>query len=152
MSGPDISKDEELLRALSAALEDLDPVPDVALRAADSAWDIYHVDGELAALVGPAPDGLVLLRDEADLRSMTFVASKLSVEIEIDNDRHAVGVLSPPGVRVIEVEPVSSMGPPFARTVHSDDLGRFRLDLDVGLCRLRIGTGPEAVFTSWFYC
>jgi hypothetical protein len=151
MSRPDIAKDEELLRALSAALEDLDPVPDEALRAADSAWDICHVDGELAALVSPAPDRLVL-RDEADLRSMTFVASKLSVEIEIDSDRHAVGVLSPPGARVIEVEPVSSKGPPFASTVHSDDLGRFRLDLDVGLCRLRIGTGPEAVFTSWFYC
>jgi hypothetical protein len=153
MSGPDISNDDVLLQMLSAALDDLDPVPDEALQAAGGAWDICHVDGELAALVGPGPDRPVaLLRDEADLRSMTFVASKLSVEIEIDNDRHAIGVLSPPGARVIEVEPVSSNGPPYARTVQSDDLGRFRLDLEVGLCRLRIGTGHEAVFTSWFYC
>lgn len=153
MSGADIFNDDVLLRALSAALDDLDPVPDEALRSADSAWDICHIDGELAALVGSAPDRpLAPLRDDADLRSMTFVASKLAIEMEIDSDRHAVGVLSPPSATVIEVEPVSSKGPPFASRAQSDDLGRFRLDLEVGLCRLRIGTGPEAVFTSWFYC
>jgi hypothetical protein len=153
MSRPDMSKDDELLQALSTALDDLDPVPDEALRAATSAWDICHIEGELAALVGSAPDQPVaLLRDEADLRSMTFVASNLSVEIEIDDDRHAVGLLSPPVAMVVEVESVSSKRPPLARAVHSDDLGRFRLDLEVGLCRLRIGVGPEAVFTSWFYC
>jgi hypothetical protein len=153
MSRPDLSKDDVLLHALSAALDDLDPVPEEALQAANSAWDICHIDGELAALVDPGPDRPVaLLGDEADLTSMTFVASNLSVEIEIDNDLHAIGVLSPPGARVIAVEPVSSKGPPFARKAYSDDLGRFRVDLEVGLCRLRIGSGPEAVFTSWFYC
>jgi hypothetical protein len=153
MSGPDLSKDDVLLQVLSAALDDLDPVSVEALRTAASAWDICHVEGELAALMDPAPDRrLALLRDEADLRSMTFVASKLKVEIEIDLDRHVVGVISPPTANIIEVESVSSKGPPFARTAHSDEFGRFRLELEMGLCRLRIGGGPDAVLTSWFYC
>jgi hypothetical protein len=154
VSGPDISKDDELLEALSAALDALDPVPDEALQAAAGAWEICNIDAELAPLVAtsqPVPD-LALMRDEADLRSMSFVASKLTVDIEINSDRHIIGVISPPAARIIEVESASATRPALGRTVRSDDLGRFRLDLEVGLCRLRIGTGPDAVLTAWFYC
>jgi hypothetical protein len=33
----------------------------------------------------------------------------------------------------------------------TDDLGRFQIGIGAGLCRLRIGSGDDAVFTSWFY-
>jgi len=155
MSEPDFSDDDVLLAALSEALDHLDPVPTGALRAASTSWEIFHVDGELAGLVtDTSPDSpLVLLREEeADLRTLTFVSSRLTVEIEVDRDRHAVGVLSPPAATAIEVEAASNQGQPLTKTAFSDELGRFWLDLGIGLCRLRIGSGPDAVVTSWFYC
>jgi len=154
MSEPDFSDDDVLLAALSEALDHLDPVPTGALRAASTSWEIFHVDAELAGLVtDTSSDGpIVLLREEADLRTLTFVSSRLTVEIEVDGDRRAVGVLSPPAAMAIEVEAASSQGQPLTKTALSDDLGRFWLDLGIGLCRLRIGSGPDAVVTSWFYC
>jgi hypothetical protein len=153
MNRPDLSDDDVLLAALSVSLDQLDRVPEAAVRLAGAAWEICHADGELAALVaGPtAGEVVVLLREEAECRALTFVASHLTVEIEIDSDRHVVGVISPPAATLIEVEMSSSQASPAVRAVQSDDLGRFQVDVGIGLCRLRVGSGPEAVVTSWFY-
>jgi hypothetical protein len=134
MTEPELSHDDGLLAALSALRDHLDPVPERAVGAAGSSF----------------ADELVLLREEAEATTLTFVASRLTVEIEIDSARHVVGVISPPASTVIEVETSSAQRPPSPRSARSDDLGRFRIDVGIGLCRLRIGSGADAVFTSWF--
>ena len=154
MSKPDLPNDDALLEALSAALDDLDPVPGAAQEAALAAWDLCHAQGELARLLasedadGPA----LLLRDETASQTFTFVASKVVVELEIDADGHGIGVLTPPSVSEIAVETASAQKASYTRAAYSDELGRFQLDLGTGLCRLRIGRADDAVFTSWFYC
>ena len=154
VSHPDFSSDDVLLAALSASLDNPDPVPAAAVQATASAWEICHADVELAALVADSSSGtaLVLLREDADLRALTFVSSRLMIEIEIDSDRHGIGVISPSGTNVVEVETASDQGPAIPKTAPIDDLGRFRVDVGVGLCRLRIGSEPNAVVSSWFYC
>ena len=149
----DLSDDDVLAAALSAALDDLDPVHEAAVAAAATACDLPDAEGELAALVAESSGMLALMRDETEHTMLTFAASQLTVEIDIDRDHHAVGVITPPACTTIEVETSARHASPGVRTVRSDDLGRFRLDLDGGLCRLRIGAGRDAVVvTSWFYC
>jgi hypothetical protein len=149
----DLSDDDVLAATLSAALDDLDPVPDAAMRAAAAACELPHADGELAALVAEAALGdLVLMRDETESTTLTFAASRVTVEIEIDRDHHAVGIITPPATTMIAVETSSRQATPAMRTARSDELGRFRVELGAGLCRLRIGSGADAIVTSWFYC
>lgn len=157
MSDPDLSDDDILLAALSASIDHLDPVPAAAVRAASSSWEVGHVEAELAALAAPAAEqsldgSLVLRTDEADLESLRFVASRLTVELEIDDRRRGVGLLTPAVATLIEVDVASPQGSHATRIVYSDELGRFQVDLGIGLCRLRISSGPDGVVTSWFYC
>ena len=152
MSHPDLFDDDILLGLLSTAIDAADPVPHAAVRAAVAAFELGHADGELAALVAESrvEDHALLLRSEAEITTLTFVSSRLRVEIEIDRARHVVGVISPPEATVIEVE--ESAGElRHLGTTQSDDLGRFQADVG-GLCRLRIGSGAHTVVTSWFYC
>lgn len=149
----DLTDDAVLEDALSAAIDDLDPVPTEAVATAAAACDLLHPEGELAALVAESALGeTVLMRDDAEHTMLTFAASELTVEIEIDREHRAVGVITPPAETLIEVE-TSARTPAAVQSVRSDELGRFRMDLAGGLCRLRIGAGPQAVVvTSWFYC
>jgi hypothetical protein len=151
---PDLSSDEDLLNLLSEVLDTLDPVPAPALEVAIAAADICQAEHELAALVDDSTDreALVIFRDEADSMVLTFRAARLTVEIEIDTERRAVGLISPPQSTIIEMETASAQAIPVDGTARSDELGRFRIGVGVGLCRLRIGPGPDAVVTSWFYC
>jgi hypothetical protein len=150
----DLSDDAVLEDVLSAGIDDLDPVPAAAVAAAAAASDLLHPEGELATLVAESALGeVVLMRDDADHTLLTFAASELTVEIEIDQDHRAVGLITPPAATLIEVETSARTSTPAVQSVRSDDLGRFRMDLAGGLCRLRIGAGPRAVVvTSWFYC
>jgi hypothetical protein len=154
ISDPDLSDDDALLAALSVSIDHLDPVPAAAVGAASGSWELGHFEGEVAARAADAAwdDSLALRRDEADLKSLTFVASRLTLEIEIDDQRHAVGLITPAAATVIEVDAASPQAPHATRTVRTDELGRFQMDLGIGLCRLRVGSGPDAVVTSWFYC
>jgi hypothetical protein len=151
---PDLSTDQDLLDLLSEVLDILDPVPAPAVEAAIAAADICQAGQELAALVDDSRDreALVIVRDEADSMVLTFRAPRLTVEIEIDTEHRAVGLISPPESTIIEVETTSAQAFPVDGTARSDELGRFRIGVGVGLCRLRIGSGPDAVVTSWFYC
>jgi hypothetical protein len=156
MKRPNLSEDEVLLAVLSDAIDHLDPVSPQAVEAAVAACDIGYADAELAALVADSMAGQgVLLRDELDSTMLTFRSSRLTVELEIDPDLHAVGLISPPGATAVVVESAATPGAPSpSRTwsARSDDLGRFRIDVGSGLCRLRIGSGSETTVTSWFHC
>jgi hypothetical protein len=150
---PDLSDDDALEAILSSSIDHLDPVPEAAVRAAAVACEMPHADGELATLVAESSLGdVLLLRDEAENTTLTFAAPHMTVELEIDRDHHAVGAITPPLATEIEVERSARQPSTPPATARSDDLGRFRLELGAGLCRLRIGSGPDAVLTSWFYC
>jgi hypothetical protein len=150
---PDLSDDGVLLGLLSAALDDQDPVPAAAVSIAAAAGSIGRVDGELADLVNRSvlTGSGVMLRDEADVTALTFVAPRLTIEIEVDSDRRVTGVISPPISTVVAVETCSPQSVPLEGITRSDEFGRFQLFVAVGLCRLRLGGDSESVFTSWFY-
>ena len=149
----DLRDDDVLLAVLSGVLHGSDPVPADAKRAAAAACELRHVDSELASLVADSSiDEGLLFRDEVGTLVMTFRCDQLSVEIEIDRDGQAVGVISPPVATELRVETPSTRGTPRGMSTRSDELGRFQIGVGMGLCRLRIGSGPEAVVTAWFYC
>lgn len=153
MTNHDLTDDHGLEAALSTSLDHLDPVPDAALRAAALACELPHADGELAILVAESAAGeMLVLRDETDSTTLTFAARHMTVEIEIDRLHRAVGAITPPSATLIEVERSAREASTPPTRSQSDELGRFRVDLGAGLCRLRIGSGPGAVVTSWFYC
>jgi hypothetical protein len=147
----DLNDDAVLLSLLSIMLDRLDPVPPAASRAAMAACELRHVDRELVMLVADTASGEELLRDDRGGTPLTFECSQFTVEIEIDAEGHAVGVLSPPAVIEIAVEMAAKPRAPSEVSSLSDELGRFQIDLGHGLCRLRIGSGTGAVATSWFY-
>jgi hypothetical protein len=91
------------------------------------------------------------LSSNSEITTVTFVAARLSVELEVHPDHHGAGTISPPLATAVELERAIPLLDGVV-TVHSDDDGRFDLQLGDGLCRLRIGSGPEAVVTSWFHC
>jgi hypothetical protein len=156
MKRPDLSEDEILATILSDAIDHLDPVSTRAVEAAVAACDIGYADAELAALVADSmADAGVLLRDELDSTVLTFRSSRVTVELEIDRDLHAIGLISPPAATEVVVETAATPGAAASSrtwSARTDELGRFRIDVDAGLCRLRIGSGSETTVTSWFHC
>ena len=148
----DLRDDDVLLAALSSVLHDADPVPAGAKRAAAAACELRHVDRELASLVADSSiDERLLLRDDVETLVLSFRCDQLSVEIEIDRDGQAVGVISPPVATEVRVETPSTRGTPRGTSTRSDELGRFQIGVGRGLCRLRIGSGLKAIVTAWFY-
>jgi len=154
MIGPDLNDDEVLLTLLAEMIDADDDPPAPAVQAALVACELARAEGELVALVAESTgeERLVGVRDEIEATVFKFRASNLTVELEIGLDGHAIGVISPPQATEIEVERASAQVPPLHPVCRSDELGRFRMDVANGLCRLRIGTGDNAVITSWFYC
>ncbi len=152
MRSPNLSNDDVLLATLSASLEILDPVPAAAVLAATAACESPEALGELAVLFADSTmdNRLVLFREEADYRTLTFVASRLTIEVEIEHHGKAVGLIIPPAETLIQVEAASGRSSSIARMVQSDVLGRFRIDVGLGPRRLRIGSGSDAVVTPWF--
>ena len=143
--GPDLGDDDVLLAELARALDRLDPVPPDATVMAVAAFELGHLDDELATLVAdslldPAP----LTRHEGPtVRLLSFTTAHLSLEIELGADgRTVLGAVSPAGVVDVEVEGASG-----ALGTRSDDLGRFRLSLGQGWCRLRVRAADASLVT-----
>jgi hypothetical protein len=84
--------------------------------------------------------------DAADIRSMTFVAPTLTIEVEIMPDGLA-GQLVPPQPGQIELQPRDGS----TRSVYADDVGWFMLSPPPrGMFRIRVtlANGTSAV-TPW---
>ena len=154
MNRPDLNNDDVLLALLAELIESEDEPPLPAVNVALAAFELATAEGELAALVSESTgeEVLVGLRDQTEAVVFKFRAPNMVVELEIGPDGHGIGILSPPRATDIELEMSSRQPPPLNRSCRSDEMGRFRIDVAIGLCRLRIGSGDSAVHTAWFYC
>jgi len=143
-------RDDELLAELDRAMRAAAEVPDRFVRAGKAAFTWRNVDAELAALshdsalAGPALAGT--RAEDATLRALTFVASQLTVEVEVTPDA-LLGQVAPPTAGEIEVH--GRTGP--AATVPVDDVGWFVVrPLPAGMVRLLLRTADgRSVLTPW---
>lgn len=140
---------DELGEALRTVLAAVDPVPDAARRAAHDAWEWRDVDAALAALTSDSltePVGATTRGTPP--RLLTFESGAITIDLEVtaDADRvHVLGQITPG-----RATDVTAMWPGGAKTVASDERGRFTMgDLPVEWLRLSVA-GDEPARTEWF--
>ena len=141
----DLRDDEVLLAELRAALGLADPVPPEATEVALAAFELGALSDELATLVADSllDAGPRVRHDAPPTRQLSFTTTHLSLEVELGADGHtAIGAVSPAAVMEVEAE-----GAAGGIGTRSDELGRFRLTLGQGWCRLRIRSADASLVT-----
>ena len=143
--------DDALLAALEDALESADPIPREFFEAGRLAYAWHDIDAELAALTydSAAEEERLpaLTRGEpAGLRSLTFAAADVTIEIEVTHDA-LIGQVVPPQPGELEVRGVSRR----VATVPIDELGCFVVrPIPSGSFRLHCHmAGDTGVLTGW---
>src|SRR2546421_3387950 len=144
---------EDFLAELRVAGLVVDPVPERVTFAAKASLAWRNVDAELAELTYDSAldaDRLTLVRGAAAARMLTFSASGLTVDIEVeetDGSLRLIGELAPAQRAVIEVRHADG-----TTEVETDDDGRFRTGLvpagPIALS-LRLAAGGSTVQTEW---
>jgi hypothetical protein len=139
--------DDTFLEKIRQALE---PVPESFLTAGKAAFAWRNIDAELAALTyDSAQDALAgagTRAEPASLRSLTFDATDLTIELEIiDNVLH--GQLVPAHAGTVEVRYPNGE----VLSVEVNDIGYFTVSpLPAGRFRLYCAPAEgEAVLTDW---
>lgn len=94
MSG-DWDTDEGLAADLTAALRERAEVPEQLVRIGKDAFAWHTVDAELAELTTDEPELAGSRAEGAALRTLTFVASQVTIEVEV-TDTALVGQIVPP--------------------------------------------------------
>lgn len=146
---PDWTDDEQLYTELGEALRTADAVPGRFVEAGKAAFAWRTVDAELAQLsYDSAVDGVPAgtRAEPAALRSLTFAASGLTIEVELTEDALLGQVVPPqPGSVELRQKDGSTM------TVPVDEVGWFVVrPLPTGLFRLLVRTADgRAVLTEW---
>jgi len=150
--------DESLVSELRQYFERVDPVPPLVIEAAKVALGWQRLDADLAELLTDSAleaESLAGVRGaSADVRSVSFGAGELTIELEIRVEgagRMLLGLVSPPSIATIEIQ--STDGDAVTVT-ETDRLGRFRAQLPAGgNIRLRLLPGEpdsaQPVETSW---
>ncbi|GIE53677.1 hypothetical protein Ani05nite_72110 [Amorphoplanes nipponensis] len=151
MMGNDWQENDNLLRALDEAVRTPDPTPPAVLEAARAVYTWRTVDAELAELVHDSraeTAALAGLRaEEAELRTLSFAAPGLTVELGVSPSA-LLGLLVPPGPAEVTLRLDGGQ----TSTVPVDEDGCFRIaPPPVGLfsvaCEL---PGGRQVVTSTF--
>jgi hypothetical protein len=156
MMEDDSDPDEPLVAELRALFAEVDPVPPLVTEAAKAALGWRRLDAELAELLSDSAldADLALARGTgAPVRSVTFSAADLTIDLEIHSDgenRTLLGQLAPPFTATIELQTAEGSIP----SAETDHLGRFRVTLpNGGAIRLRVvardGRSGPPVETSW---
>jgi len=151
----DLQDDDVLLALLGDTLHEVDPVPDDAVSAALALAQLSDADAELATLVADSlvDSDVVLFRHDSTMeatsvqsdRVVTFATPELSVDIDLPaGGTILVGTITPPVSVTVDLETAAGMV-----TTHSDELGRFQVEMGPGRCRLRIHAHGGAVVTPW---
>jgi hypothetical protein len=147
-----LGPDELLLTELGELLDRLSPPPAWVARMAKDSYTWHTIDAELAGLTGDSlSEGRP--RGAAAARLLTFQASDLVVELEVDvwdRGRRILGQLIPPQPARIEVRQSGA-----TRTVAADASGRFTIwDLEARPVSLRCHLARrvawhDPVVTEW---
>src|SRR5437764_3139344 len=144
---------EDFLAELRLAGLVVDPVPERVTFAAKASLAWRTVDAELAELTYDSAldaDRLTLVRGAAAARLLTFSASGLTVDIEVeetDGGLRLIGELSPVQPAVVEVRHAEG-----TTEVETDEDGRFRIGpVPTGpiALSLRLAAGGATVQTEW---
>jgi hypothetical protein len=175
--------DERLVDDLRALFARADGVPALVVETAKASLGWRRLDADLAELLSDsaleAGGELALARGQAELRSLSFGAGDLTIDLEIHGEsehRRLLGQISPPVAASIELQPAPAGGDAAraggdaapaggdaaphavpALVAQTDALGRFRVALpEASAFRLRIlladrsqGGSAEAIETSW---
>lgn len=155
MADPDALTTEELetLALLGDALEIGDPVPEVAVAMAKTVPEWAALDGELAALLEDSGMAVAVagVRSDSAIRSVTFEAESLAVEVQVSAaSGHGLvdvgGLVAPAGVGSVQLHQRDGT---LIATI--DELGRFSLaGVTSGMTWIEVEVGPDRVHTSWF--
>ena len=155
-NGPQEMGDDDLHRALLAAIEAADGIPTEVLGGARGAFVWRDIDAELAELAYDSmldADALAGVRGTATAaspRALTFDALGFTVEVEVESDggeRRIIGQLVPPQAATIEIRHGGG-----TTTVEADDIGRFAA---TGIAagpvslRCRLAGASRTVGTEW---
>jgi hypothetical protein len=148
----DLRDDDTLLEVLTLALAagddaggtDASPPPE-AVSAALLAFQMGSVDEELATLVLDSfLDEPVLVRHDGHAaRQLSYATPNLSLDLELQLGTGLVlGAVAPASPAAIEIEMADA-------TAHAtaDELGRFRVELPTGWCRIRVRTADATLVT-----
>ncbi len=153
---------DQLIDDLRALFANDDPVPPLVVETARASLGWRRLDADLAELLSDSvldqAGELALARGQAQMRSVSFAAGRLTIDIEIQAevpDRRLLGQISPPAAGTIELQVAG--GGETALVAQADALGRFRLALpEARSFRLRVRvaepSAPDAVTiteTSW---
>lgn len=146
---PDWTDDEQLYTELGEAMRSAAAVPDRFVAAGKAAFAWRTVDAELAELsYDSVVDGALAgtRAEPAALRSLTFVASGVTIEVELTEDA-LLGQVVPPQPGSVQLRQKDGS----ATTAPVDDVGWFVLrPLPVGLFRLLVHTADgRSVLTEW---
>lgn len=141
--------DEQLLHDLDEALRTAREVPTRFVQAGQAAFAWYNIDAELAELTNDSALDNALTAgtraEPASVRALTFVASQLTIEVEVTPDA-LLGQVVPP--QSGEIELLGRDGS--ARTLPIDDVGWFVIrPVPTGLFRLHVRTADAAAVTEW---
>jgi hypothetical protein len=139
--------DDQLLAELGAAMRGAAQVPPRFVALGKSAFAFRGVSAEIAALTQDSVGTLAGTRSEsAALRSLTFVASELTIELEVTADA-LLGQVVPP--RAGEIELVGPGG--VIATTPVDDVGWFAVrPAPTGPVRLQLRTTDGgSIRTEW---
>jgi hypothetical protein len=144
---------EDFLAELRLAALIVDPVPQRVTFAAKQSLAWRTIDAELAQLTYDSAldaERLTLVRGAAAARMLTFSASGLTVDIEVeetDGSLRLIGELAPAQRAVIAVRHAQG-----TTEVETDEDGRFRTGLvpagPIALS-LRLAAGGSTVQTEW---
>lgn len=143
--------DDQLLAALGRALREAEPVPRRIVEAGKAAYLWRDIDAELAALTYDSSHerapGYALTRTEsASLLALTFTASELTIELEINGDT-LIGQIVPPQPGLVETRTAAGL----IGTTPIDDVGCFLIRPVPAApfrlcCRTRSG---HSALTNW---
>lgn len=142
--------DDALLAAVKSALQREREVPASFRQAGEMAYAWHNIDAELAALSYDSaddPHAAMLTRAEtAALRSLTFDARELSIEIEIVSETLR-GQIVPPQPGEVEVHQASGK----VTRAAVDEVGYFTsAPLPAGTFRLLLRTSDQrSILTDW---
>ena len=138
--------DDPLLAELGAALRARQAVPDRLVALGKSAFEFRDTVAELAALTSDSTASAGTRAERATLRSLTFVAGDVAIELELRPDA-LVGQVVPPRPGRLDV--LTPTGP--LTTVTVDDLGWFSIHpAPTGPTRLHLRTADGlAISTEW---